>query len=94
MKKYKCPECGKISRTMYCDSCSEPIPPENEIAEESNLEGNHIAGTINEHFEELEKSLNDIKALLTQTEKNTSVVIVLSAITSICAVIATLIEVF
>ena len=85
MKKYKCPTCGKISSSMYCDVCEKSIPNNCAIdSYSSDSVEEWQAETTNDLLVHTKVS-NDI---LRRIEHNTSVMKVIMVISFICALIS------
>ena len=82
MKMYKCPDCGKISTSMYCDVCEKAIPAH---CDASVFDGG-ASVAANESFDRLTRLEDSNNYLLSRIETYTHVMAVISVISVICTV--------
>ncbi len=96
MKKYKCPDCGRISTSMYCDTCQKSIlsqyaidsyEPEN--AEAASIESVSELQAIKRVMEENNRILNRVE----RHAMTMKVIMIISLICSVISVISALIMV-
>lgn len=88
MKKYKCPDCGKINTSMYCDTCQKSIPSQCQIdtfdpvnAEIATVESTEELRAIKKLTESSSRSLNEI-------EHHTRVMAIIMVISLICSAVS------
>lgn len=88
MKKYKCPDCGRISTSMYCDACQKSIlsqyafdyfEPAN--AEDASIEAAGELQAIKRHTEENNR-------LLSCVEQHTRIMMIIMIISVICSAVS------
>lgn len=90
MKKYRCPYCGDISMSTYCDSCEKSIPSSCIVETQAESATEEQEGkNMNELINHMKKS----NELLRTIERNTSVMKVIMIINFICALISVIITV-
>lgn len=82
MKMYKCPDCGKVYTSMYCDVCEKSIP--SNCAASAFDSGS--AGATNEAFDRLTRLEDSNNYLLSRIETHTHVMAVITVISTLCAV--------
>ena len=90
MKMYKCPDCGKVSTSMYCDVCEKAIPAN---CAASMFDGG-ASVAANESFDRLTRLEDSNNYLLSRIETHTHVMAVITVISTICAVGSALVTVF
>lgn len=84
MKKYKCPNCGKISTSMYCDTCEKSIPSSCAIDNVDAMSA-EAAATTGELLEIKEYTKMNNSAL-DKIERHTKVMAVIMVISAVCTV--------
>lgn len=82
MKMYKCPDCGKVYTSMYCDVCEKAIPSNCEASAFDNA----ASGATNEAFSRLTRLEDNNNYLLSRIETHTHVMAVITVISTLCAV--------
>ncbi len=80
MTKYKCPDCGKISTSMYCDTCEKSIP--SSCAIDSTMGSEEAVANELKELKEYTKRNN---YLLSEVERHTKMTAVIMVISAICA---------
>lgn len=84
MRKYKCPNCGKISTSMYCDTCEKSIPSSCAIDNVDAMSA-EAAATTSELLEIKEYTKMNNSAL-DKIERHTKTMAIIMVISAVCAV--------
>ncbi|MGN0701207.1 MAG: hypothetical protein ACI4J8_09430 [Oscillospiraceae bacterium] len=94
MRKYKCPECGKISTSLYCDTCQKSIPTHCAIDNMDNMTEESAALAQTDILSELKEYTKRNNYLLSEVERHTkvmSVIMIISAVMSLASAVFTII---
>lgn len=88
MRKYKCPECGKITTSMYCDTCQKSIPSQCAIDNIENMDSESASVASTAELQDIKKYTQENNYLLSQIERHTKVMAVIMVISMICAAVS------
>lgn len=88
MRKYKCPECGKITTSMYCDTCQKSIPSQCAIDNIENMDAENASVASTAELQDIKRYTQENNYLLSQIERHTKVTAVIMVISMICAAVS------
>lgn len=88
MKKYKCPECGKISTSMYCDTCQKSIPSQCEVDTFDSINADIATVESTEELKTIKKLTEGNGRYLSEIEHHTKVMTIIMVISLICSAVS------
>ncbi len=83
---YKCPNCGKISTTMYCDTCEKAIP-RNCAVESYQLSGEELGKATSQSTDEIKSMMKTLTSTMESIEHDTHVIYIIVIIFAIISAI-------
>lgn len=87
---YKCPYCGKVTTSMYCDVCEKSIPRSCTV-DAHQMDGKELAEASNHSIDEIKATLKNLTYSVSEIRRKVQVIYV---VTIICIILSLLGAIF